>query len=113
VHGTLHFGNPHEFRSAFFALPGGETFDQEFHVFSVEWEADEIRWYVEGQLYHQVGAEEWFTSYKNAPETAPFDQPFHIIVNVAVGGDWPGGPDETSVFPQQMLVDYIRVYQKE
>jgi beta-glucanase (GH16 family) len=112
VHGTLHFGNPHEFLSAEYVLPAGETFDQDFHIFAVEWEPEEIRWYVDGQLYHQVGADEWFTSYKDAPATAPFDQPFHLIVNVAVGGDWPGSPDETSVFPQKMLVDYIRVYQK-
>jgi len=112
VHGTLHYGNPHESLTSTYALPGGETFDQDFHIFLLEWEPDKISWYVDGQLYHQVTADEWFTSYKNAPATAPFDRPFHLIMNVAVGGDWPGNPDDTSVFPQKMLVDYFRVYQR-
>lgn len=112
VHGTLHFGNPHTFSTDSYQLPSGETFDQEFHLFVVEWEPKQIRWYIDGQLYHQVGSDEWFTSYKDAPETAPFDRPFHLIMNVAVGGNWPGYPDESSEFPQRMMVDYVRVYQK-
>jgi beta-glucanase (GH16 family) len=112
VHGTLHFGNPHEFLSAEYTLPAGETFDQDFHIFAVEWEPEEIRWYVDGKLFHQVSVDEWFTSHSGTPATAPFDQPFHLIMNVAVGGDWPGAPDETSEFPQRMYVDYVRVYQK-
>ena len=112
VHGTLHFGNPHESITGDYALPDGETFDQDFHIFVMEWEAQEIRWYLDGQLYQRVKADQWFTSYPDAPETAPFDQSFHLIMNVAVGGNWPGSPDETSVFPQRMLVDYVRVYQK-
>lgn len=112
VHGTLHFGNPHEYLTATYLLPDGATFDQAFHIFAVEWEPDQIRWYVDGQLYHQANSDEWFTSYKNAPETAPFDQPFYIIMNVAVGGNWPGYPDESSEFPQRMTVDYVRVYEK-
>jgi beta-glucanase (GH16 family) len=112
VHGTLHFGNPHEYKTASYLIPNGETADQDYHVFALEWEPDEIRWYVDGNLYHQVGADEWFTSNKNALETAPFDQPFYLILNVAVGGNWPGNPDESSVFPQRMLVDYVRVYQR-
>ena len=112
VHGSLHFGNPHTYLTDIFQLPVGETFDQEFHLFVVEWEPDQIRWYVDGHLYHQVSSDEWFTSYKNAPETAPFDQPLHLIMNVAVGGDWPGSPDDSSDFPQRMTVDYVRVYQK-
>jgi beta-glucanase (GH16 family) len=110
VYGTLHYGNPHEFKSASYQLPSGETFDQDFHIFAMEWEPDEIRWYVDGELYHRV--DDWFTSYSEAPETAPFDRPFHLILNVAVGGHWPGYPDESSVFPQRMIVDYVRVYQK-
>ncbi|HBY07184.1 MAG TPA: glycosyl hydrolase family 16 [Chloroflexi bacterium] len=112
VHGTLHYGNPHDYKTGTYVFPDGETADLDFHVFVIEWEPREIRWYVDGQLFHQVGSDEWFTSYKNAPETAPFDQPFYFILNVAVGGNWPGNPDETSVFPQRMLVDYLRVYQR-
>ena len=108
AYGTLHYGNPHEMQSGSYDLPGGATFDQDFHVFAVEWEADAIRWYVDKVQYHS--ASEWFTSIADYP--APFDQPFYLILNVAVGGHWPGSPDETSDFPQSMLVDYVRVYQK-
>jgi beta-glucanase (GH16 family) len=111
VHGTLHYGNPHEYKTGTYVLPNGETLDQDFHIFAVEWEPDQIRWYIDGIQYHQVDA--WFTSHSTASELAPFDQPFHLILNVAVGGRWPGYPDENSVFPQEMIVDYIRVYQKE
>ena len=108
AYGTLHYGNPHEMQSGSYDLPGGATFDQDFHVFAVEWEADEIRWYADKVQYHS--ASEWFTSIADYP--APFDQPFYLILNVAVGGHWPGSPDETSSFPQSMVVDYVRVYQK-
>jgi len=113
VHGSLHFGNPHDFLTSTYTLSGGETFDQDFHIFAVEWEPDQIRWFMDGSLFHQVNVGEWFASYPNAPETAPFDRPFHLIMNVAVGGNWPGSPDESSIFPQRMTVDYLRVYQKE
>lgn len=109
AYGTLHYGNPYENQSAYYDLPGGATFDQDFHIFSLEWEAQEIRWYVDGNQYLQ--ANEWYTSQSNQPYPAPFDRPFFLILNVAVGGTWPGNPDETSVFPQTMLVDYVRVYQ--
>jgi beta-glucanase (GH16 family) len=108
-YGTLHYGNPYANQGAYFDLPGGATYDQDFHIFSLEWEEQEIRWYVDGNLY--LTANEWYTSQDNQPYPAPFDKPFFLILNVAVGGTWPGSPDETSVFPQTMLVDYVRVYQ--
>jgi beta-glucanase (GH16 family) len=108
VYGTLHYGNPYENQGGWFDLPDGATYDQEFHVFSIEWEAEEIRWYVDGQVYFK--ADEWFTSMPNSPYPAPFDKPFYLILNVAVGGVWADSPDETSVFPQTMIVDYVRVY---
>ncbi len=108
---TLHFGNPAERSSGEFNLPDGEIFSDDFHVFAVEWEADEIRWYVDDLLFHSE--REWFTSArKDAVYPAPFDQDFYFIVNVAVGGHWPGDPDETSIFPQMLYVDYVRVYQR-
>jgi beta-glucanase (GH16 family) len=108
AYGTLHYGNPHEMQSDSYDLSGGATFDQDFHVFAIEWEENEIRWYVDDVLYHS--ASEWFTSTADYP--APFDLSFYLILNVAVGGTWPGNPDETSVFPQIMQIDYVRVYQK-
>lgn len=109
AYGTLHFGNPAEHSSGEFNLPDGETFSDDFHVFAVEWEPEEIRWYVDDQLFHSVTR--WFTSAANAVYPAPYDQDFYLLVNVAVGGHWPGSPDETSVFPQMLYVDYVRVYQ--
>jgi beta-glucanase (GH16 family) len=76
----------------------------DFHIYAVEWEADEIRWYVDDQLYHTVRREQ-------VPGEWVFNHPFFIILNLAVGGNWPGYPDETTIFPQQLQVDYVRVYQ--
>lgn len=108
-YGTLHYGNPAAHSSGYFDLPNGATYADDFHIFALEWEPTEIRWYLDGTLFHTVN--EWFTSAKNAQFPAPYDQDFYLIVNVAVGGHWPGNPDETSVFPQMMVVDYVRVYQ--
>ena len=107
---TLHYGNPAERSSGWYDLSAGTTYSDDFHTFAVEWEPDEIRWYMDDTLYHS--AKEWFTSAKkDAKFPAPYDQDFYLIVNVAVGGTWPGSPDETSIFPQALYVDYVRVYQ--
>lgn len=86
-----------------FTLPDGAGFADDFHIFAIEWEANAIRWYIDGELY----------STKTPADTNGnpwvFDHGFFFIVNLAVGGDWPGDPDETTVFPQRMLIDYIRV----
>src|SRR5690606_19487955 len=109
VHGTIHSGGGelgHRFTGDDYVLQSG-TFADDFHVFALEWEPRQMRWYVDGELYlTQVS---W--SSIGGPYPAPFDHPFHILMNVAVGGQWPGYPDETTTFPQQMLVDYVRVYQ--
>ena len=111
VHGTLHYGGPapeNTHSGAYFELPSG-TFADGFHVFAIEWEEGEIRWYVDGSLYQRQT--EWRSS--GGPFPAPFDQRFHLVLNVAVGGVWPGNPDASTSFPQSMEVDYIRVYQHE
>ena len=71
-----------------------------------EWEASAIRWYVDGALYSTK------TPADTNGGTWVFDHPFFIILNLAVGGDWPGAPDGTTIFPQQMRVDYVHVSQK-
>jgi beta-glucanase (GH16 family) len=76
-----------------------------FHIFAIEWEPESIRWYLDGQLTQTV-------TVQDVPGTWVYDHDFFIIMNLAVGGGWPGPPDDTTVFPQQMLVDYVRVYQK-
>jgi beta-glucanase (GH16 family) len=110
VHGTLHYGGPapqNTNSGAYYDLPSG-TFADGFHVFAMEWERGEIRWYVDQRLYQRQT--EWYSTGGAYP--APFDQRFHLVLNVAVGGNWPGYPDASTSFPQSMEVDYVRVYQK-
>jgi beta-glucanase (GH16 family) len=111
VSGTLHFGNPHRWITGQYDLPDGADFSEDFHVFALEWTPAGISWYVDEKPYQTV--DQWFTSVENSPFPAPFDVPFYLIMNVAVGGSFPGAPDSTSVFPQKMYVDYVRVFQME
>ena len=109
AHGTLHGPGYSGERgiSAAYTLPSGQKFSDDFHVFAVEWEPNVMRFYVDGRLYKTR------TPADLPPGTSwVFDRPFFIILNVAVGGAWPGNPDATTGFPQQMLVDYVRVYQR-
>jgi uncharacterized protein (TIGR03437 family) len=107
VHGTLHgpgysgangIGGP-------YSLPGGARFADDFHVYAVQWDTDGAHWFVDNQEYFQV----YKTSIPQGSKWV-FDHPFHILLNVAVGGNWPGSPDDTTSFPQVMQVDYVRVY---
>lgn len=110
VYGTLHYtdlAGKHTHTGTHFVLPAGNFVD-EFHTFTVEWDEREFRWYVDGQLYQTQT--QWQNS--KAPYPAPFDQRFHLLLNVAVGGNWPGNPNESTVFPQRMEVDYVRVYER-
>ena len=90
-------------------LPG---FADDFFVFALEWEEGEIRWYVNNVLYQTQTSDDWYTTGSDDP-AAPFDHAFHMILNVAVGGNLPGPPDATTVFPQSMQVDYVRVYKRD
>lgn len=107
VHGTLHgpgFSGGASLGAAY-TLPGGAAFADDFHVFAAEWAPDEVRFYVDGNHYHTR------TRAELKPEQRwVFDHPFFMLLNVAVGGNWPGNPDDTTVFPQAMRVDYVRVY---
>lgn len=82
---------------------GGEPLHQGFHTYAVEWMPGEIRWFLDDTLFYTV-------TERDVPGAWVFDQPFFILLNLAVGGNWPGYPDETTRFPQQLLVDYVRVY---
>jgi beta-glucanase (GH16 family) len=90
--------------SSFFSLPAGEVADA-FHVFAIEWEEAAVRWYFDDVQFKTVTP-------ADLPGRWVFNHPFFLILNVAVGGNWPGDPDETTVFPQRMYVDYVRVYQR-
>lgn len=103
THGTAHYNNNgHQFKGRGKTLASGDFIDK-FHVFSIVWERDYITWYLDG--------EEFLTLSESTIQGFPFTSSFFFIFNVAVGGDWPGNPDETTVFPQKMEVDYIRVFQ--
>ena len=111
VHGSLHGPSttaPTSDASAPFSLPAGQNFAADFHLYAVEWEPGTVRFYVDSNLYGTFNQSQW-----PAGGTWTFDHPFFLILNVAVGGDWPGPPDASTVFPQQMLVDYVRVYRKQ
>ena len=106
VHGSLHgpgysgsdaIGRPETLSSGAYA--------DDFHIFAVAWQPNEIRWYVDGRLYNRVGP-------GDLPQGAAwvFDHPFFLMLNAAVGGRWPGDPDGSTTFPQTMVVDYVRVY---
>lgn len=86
-------------------LPGGGRYADNFHVFAIEWEEDEIRWFVDDAEYFRITP-------ASLPGDWVYDHPFFLILNVAVGGRWPGPPDATTTFPQTMKVDYVRVYQR-
>ena len=115
LYGTIHFGAPHKQKQGTYTLANGD-FASEYHVFAIEWEPGVIRWFVDGEQYFEES--DWFTGTngnEERPYPAPFDQPFHVILNVAVGGDWPGDPSEDTVFDDRaaMKVDYVRIFQKE
>jgi len=108
AHGTMHgpgysgSAGP----TASYTLPGNAKFSDDFHVFAVEWETNAIRWYVDDTLYSTK------TPADTNGNSWVFDHGFFIILNLAVGGDWPGAPDSTTVFPQKFVIDYVHVCQK-
>jgi len=107
VHGTIHYGGeaPANVSSGDeYVVPTDVTAN--FHVYAIEWDATEIRWYVDDVLY--LTKTDWSTTAAAFP--APFDQPFGMLFNVAVGGTWPGSPDASTVFPATMEVDWVRVF---
>ncbi|MCG8605155.1 family 16 glycosylhydrolase, partial [bacterium] len=110
IHGTLHYGGEwpaNRSGGASFTLSEG-TFNEAFHTFALEWEEGIFRWFVDDSLY-QIRTD-WFSA--NGEYPAPFDKRFHLLINLAVGGNWPGSPDTSTTFPQTFEVDYVRVYQK-
>ena len=105
VHGTLHWdSNGHASTGDGYTLSSG-TFADEYHVFSFTWDETSVKWYVNDVKFYEVNI--------TPDHMSEFHQPHFFIFNIAVGGNWPGAPDATTVFPQQMRVDYIRVFQTE
>jgi len=107
VHGTLHGpgysgGSP---LTGSLTLPEGRRFTDDFHTFAVEWEPREIRFFIDDVMYQKKS-----TADLPAGARWVFDHPFYLLLNLAVGGNWPGYPDATTTFPQMLTVDYVRIY---
>lgn len=108
VYGTIH-GPGHAGMNGISGnrVLGNTDLSADFHVYTTNWQEDKIEWFIDGEKYFEV-----------SPESLPdgqewvFNDEFFFLLNLAVGGNWPGYPDETTVFPQQFEVDYIRVYEK-
>jgi beta-glucanase (GH16 family) len=109
VHGTVHgpgYSGAQGITAAR-ALPGGERFADSFHIYGMEWSPDSIIFQVDGKAYTKV-------TRASLPSGATwaFNKPFFLLLDVAVGGDWPGNPDSSTHFPQSMLVDWVRVWKR-
>lgn len=110
VYGTLHYGDmwPNNKNAGDSYSPATNIWD-EYHTYTIEWEEGEIRWYVDSKHYLTENKKGWYT--KGSTEAnAPFDQKFHMLLNIAVGGGWPGNPDSKTTFPQEMTVESVKVY---
>jgi beta-glucanase (GH16 family) len=110
IHGTIHYGGEWPANTS-----SGNTTDlapgtsTDWHEYAIEWQPGVIRWFVDGQLYSTKTS--WYST--NGSYPAPFDVNFHFLLNLAVGGQFPGNPDGSTVFPQDYIIDYVRVYQED
>jgi len=102
LYGTLHWHNEKHVSSGT-KIPCTMA---QFHNYSIEWDNDSIKWFLDGSRFHGVCIKDSINS------TSEFHKPHYIILNLAIGGDWPKNPDETTQFPDTVFVDYVRVYQK-
>ncbi len=111
VHASIHgppdsaSGKPTADLTTKFSLPGDPKLADDFHLYAVEWDPNELRFFIDQTNFATFTRKQWPG---NAPW--PFDHKFFLILNLAVGGKWPGNPNNSTVFPEQMLVDYVRVY---
>lgn len=105
TYGTAHweFNGQHVSYGGHKGLQDGKVLGDQFHVFSIIWTPTEIKWYIDDVKYHVIDI--------TPADLVPFTKDFFFIFNVAVGGEWAGSPDATTVFPQRMVVDYVRVFQ--
>ncbi|GIP26466.1 hypothetical protein J23TS9_15960 [Paenibacillus sp. J23TS9] len=114
--GTVHFGGTwpaNQYLSSEYHFPQGQTIASDYHVYSVVWEEDDIKWYVDGKFFFKVTRDQWYSAAAPNNPNAPFDQSFYLIMNLAVGGNFDGGrtPDPSDI-PATMQVDYVRVYKE-
>jgi beta-glucanase (GH16 family) len=105
---SLIFGTPHWNNNGH--VMKGDTIastPSDYHIYEIEWDSAALRWYVDGKQFHELNIKDNFDS------TEEFHRPQFILLNLAIGGDWPGQKIDESKIPAKMYVDYVRVYQKE
>jgi hypothetical protein len=114
---ALHFGGTgstggHAYNSKKYTLPSSasSTFTEDFHVFSLEWAPDKITWFVDGIESFSMSSSQWWTAYSDELE-APFDSRFYLILNLAVGGNFPDPVSDMTPWPMEYVIDYVRVYE--
>lgn len=115
AYGTIHYGEPHDQSQGTYKVSEENNFADNYHTYACEWEPGKIIWYIDGVKFHEES--DWFSAKSGQGEVtypAPFDQPFYMILNLAVGGSWVGYPDATTTYDdQQFAIDYVKVYQKD
>ena len=115
AYGTIHYGEPHDQSQGTYTVDAKDNFADQYHTYACDWEPGKITWYIDGVKYHEES--DWFSAKSGQGEVtypAPFDQPFYMILNLAVGGSWVGYPDDSTTYAdQQFAVDYVKVYQKD
>ncbi|MFT4679978.1 MAG: beta-glucanase (GH16 family) [Flavobacteriales bacterium] len=100
AHGTAHWDN-----FGYASYGGSYGLDpNEFHVYTIEWDSLGIDWFIDGTFFHAMNIENGING------TSEFQEPFYLILNLAVGGNWPGSPNANTSFPAELLIDYVRVY---
>ncbi|MGO4180718.1 family 16 glycosylhydrolase [Paenibacillus sp. TAF43_2] len=114
--GAVHFGGQwpvNRYIAGEYHFSEGQTFANDYHVYTMIWEEDNIKWYVDGEFFFKVSRDQWYSVAAPNNPNAPFDQPFYIIMNLAIGGHFDGGlAPSPSDIPATMLVDYVRVYKE-
>ena len=115
AYGTIHYGEPHDQSQGTCTVDAKNNFADQYHTYACDWEPGKITWYIDGVKFHEES--DWFSAKSGQGEVAypaPFDQPFYMILNLAVGGSWVGYPDDSTTYAdQQFAVDYVKVYQKD
>ncbi|MEM6841702.1 MAG: glycoside hydrolase family 16 protein [Bacteroidota bacterium] len=108
IHGTVHYNQWPNNKYQGGDYPAIVDLSEEFHTYAITWEKDSIYWWFDDTNYFSI-----HEGQLSQAEQYPFNEKFHLILNLAVGGNWPGSPDGTTNFPQQLAIDYIRVYQRK
>ena len=117
---ALHYGGEwpnNAFQSTRHLMPNGLSATDEYHVYAIEWGEGRINWFVDNQLFYTLDSDQWNSGAvsKDTHPHAPFDQDFHLLLNLAIGGAWAANVNEKgideSVFPQSLEIDYVRVYE--